>query len=194
VPPYYTFLSEVMLQATRITTVVPVFRDFLLLYPDVATLAAASVSDVTNAVYSLGNSATRGPRLQSAAAMMMTDFSGLIPDTYDGLLRLPGVGDYTARAILSIAFGRPMTLPSREVNVRRVASRLLGIGPTMSLPAWRQSLSIQELLESALPQNRPGDFNQAIMELGQTVCRIDAPLCASCPLRLLCVRGQQAQD
>jgi len=187
VPPYYTFVSEVMLQSTRIAAVVAVFPSFLNLYPDIATLAAATVSDVTAAVYSLGNSASRGPRLHRAAVMMVADFNGEVPATYDDLMRLPGVGDYTARAILSIGFGQAITLPPREVNVRRVASRLLGI---TSLPPWQVNATIEELLVTTLPPARPGDFNQAIMELGQVVCHAGVPLCTTCPLRSFCVYGQ----
>jgi A/G-specific adenine glycosylase len=191
VPPYYTFVSEVMLQSTRVAAVVPVFRSFVALYPDIETLAVASDADVTQAVYSLGNSATRGPRLRSAAAMMISDFNGEVPATSEGLLQLPGVGDYTARAILSIGFGQAITLPPREVNVRRVFSRLLGIPTT--LPAWQRNAAIQDHLTTTMPLDRPGDFNQAIMELGQAVCRIEEPLCATCPLRPFCIYGGQVE-
>lgn len=184
VPPYYTYVSEMMLQATRVASVKTIFPLFILRFPNVAILSTATVQEVTALIAPLGNSVARGSRFVEGAVMMVDSFSGQVPNNYSDLVSLPGVGDYTARAILSIGFGQQMTLPPTETNVQRVISRLLNLAPLV--PAWDRNQQVATLLQNAIPMDRPGDFNQSIMELGQVLCPSGVPNCNVCPLKYLC--------
>lgn len=170
--PYRVWVSEVMLQQTRVETVVPYYRRWLELFPDVAALASAELDDVLLAWQGLGYY-RRARGLHAGARVVRERHGGAVPHTAEDLRALPGVGEYTAGAVASIAFGAPVG--AVDGNVRRVFARLFDEpSPT---PAWLR-ITADALVDPA----RPGDWNQALMDLGATVCTPRAPACGSCPL------------
>lgn len=176
--PYRIWISEIMLQQTRVAAVVPYFERFVRRFPDVRALARARESSVLAAWSGLGY--YRRARHLHAAAHEISR-RGAFPRTSSALRELPGIGRYTAAAIASIAFGEPCAV--LDGNVERVLARLTG----RDLPAT----AAWSLAENLLSRTRPGDFNQAMMELGATVCTPKAPQCALCPVAQLCrTRGE----
>lgn len=173
--PYHVWLSEIMLQQTTVVTVGPYFMKFIGLWPTVADLAAASQDDVLTAWAGLGYYA-RARNLHKCAKVVASDFGGAFPADETTLLDLPGIGPYTAAAIASIAFDRPAV--AVDGNVERVVSRFLGIEEPLPLskPAIKAGAA-----ELAAGNPRPGDFTQAFMELGATVCTPRKPKCGLCP-------------
>jgi A/G-specific adenine glycosylase len=184
--PYHVWLSEIMLQQTTVEAVKPYFRKFLKLWPDIPTLAAADIDDVMKAWAGLGYY-SRARNLKRCADLVMAEHGGRFPDTLDGLRTLPGVGDYTAGAIAAIAFNRPAVVV--DGNVERVITRLFAIGTP--LPGAKKQ--IREAVAAMLPTDRPGDFAQAMMDLGATICTPRKPACLHCPLRDDC-EGLRAGD
>ena len=184
--PYAVWVSEVMLQQTRVETVLPYYEEWLQRFPDVDALADAEADEVLKAWEGLGYY-RRARFLHRAAAVVRERHAGRLPDSVDELRELPGVGDYTAGAVASIAFGE--VVPAVDGNARRVLARLFDLpepSPTR----------LRSLAGSLVDRERPGDFNQALMELGATVCTPRAPECASCPVRTQClarVRGTVAE-
>jgi len=179
--PYRVWLSEVMLQQTGVTAVIPYFEKFLARFPDLAALAAAPVEAVIELWAGLGYY-SRARNLHAAARQLVTVHGGDFPRTLEELTALPGIGRSTAGAILSIAFDLPA--PILDGNVRRVLCRLF---------AWqedpRSSAAEKELWRWAAaltPADRPHDYAQAIMDLGATLCTPSAPACERCPLETLC--------
>lgn len=180
--PYRVWLSEIMLQQTRVAAVIDYYRRFLARFPTVEALAAAPEEELLKCWQGLGYY-TRARNLQRAAQVIVNDYGGRFPDTYPALRALPGVGDYTAGAIASIAFSIPKA--AVDGNVLRVVARLTGDGRDVTLPQTKRDMAAA--LESVMPARFPGEFNQALMELGTTVCLPNgAPLCDRCPLRDLC--------
>ncbi len=175
------WLSEVMLQQTRIATVYPYYRSFLARFPTLAALASAREADVLAAWAGLGYYA-RARHLREAARLLVREHAGHVPDDPDVFSRLPGVGRYTTGAVLSIAFARP--LPAVDGNAARVLSRLFALPTSLRDP--RGARTLWALAASLVPMRRPGDWNQALMELGATVCGPRAPRCTLCPLRGEC--------
>jgi A/G-specific adenine glycosylase len=175
--PYSVWVSEVMLQQTVVKAVVPHFERWMRAYPDVGSLAAASEQQVTRAWEGLGYYG-RARNLLRAARLVARRWGGELPADYAGLRLLPGVGDYTARAILSIARGQRLAVV--DANVRRVLQRLL------AAPAPPADVEAQRALERVQPARRAGDFNEALMELGQKVCIKGEPRCGACPLAAGC--------
>ncbi len=170
-----------MLQQTVIKAVLPVYQRFLEAFPDVGSLAAADEESVRSAVRGLGY--YRRFRMMHAAAKMITAAGGKWPTTYDGWKELPGIGDYTASAISSIAFDYPAAVV--DGNVERVFCRLLDIREAPNQPYLKKAF--KGLAGELLVRSNPGDFNQAVMELGQTVCTVAAkPLCDVCPMENGC--------
>ena len=179
--PYAIWISEAMLQQTRVETVIPYWERFLTRFPDVHSLATADVDDVLGAWAGLGYY-SRARNLQAAARRIDQEFGGQLPNDAETLQTLPGIGRYTAGAVASIAFDRPE--PVLDGNVKRVLTRLLGIREDIGRPAVVERLWAAA---GALVRGRnPGDLNQALMELGATVCTPKAPLCAACPVSLCC--------
>ncbi len=172
--PYRVWLSEVMLQQTQVATVRPYFLDWTARWPSFAALAAAADADVMAAWAGLGYYA-RARNLLACARVVAA--RGALPDTEDGLRALPGIGDYTAAAIAAIAFGRRAVVV--DANVERVVSRLFAIGAP--LPAARPA--IRAATDTITPDDRAGDFAQAMMDLGSMVCTVRGPRCLLCPLR-----------
>jgi A/G-specific adenine glycosylase len=178
--PYHVWLSEIMLQQTRVAAVLEHYRRFLRRFSTIEKLAAARESSVLAAWSGLGYY-RRARMLHAAARKIVRERAGKFPAHAEGLRAFPGIGRYTAAAIASIAFGEPVAVV--DGNVERVLQRVLG-----------KNLSGEEKWQAAdtlLSRRRPGDFNQALMELGATVCLPRAPMCLACPVFDLCTtRGE----
>jgi A/G-specific adenine glycosylase len=177
--PYRVWLSEVMLQQTTVPHATPYFLDFLQRWPTVGALAAAPDGEVMAAWAGLGYYA-RARNLLACARAVAGEHGGVFPGTEAGLLALPGVGPYTAAAVAAIAFDRPANVV--DGNVERVMARLFAV--ETPLPAARPEL--KRLAAGLVAADRPGDWAQALMDLGATVCRPRTPLCAVCPLTAHC--------
>lgn len=186
--PYRVWLSEVMLQQTRVGAVLEHYRRFLKKFPTVKDLAKAREASVLAAWSGLGYY-RRARMLHAAAKVVVKDYGGDFPRTAEGLRELPGIGRYTAAAIASIAFDEPIAVV--DGNVERVLARLSG----QSLENEKLWQAAQTLLEAEpASRSRPGDFNQAVMELGATVCVPGPPKCLLCPVAHFCaVRGELPQ-
>lgn len=181
--PYRVWLSEIMLQQTTVATVRPYFAKFLAAWPDVKALAAASDQALLAAWAGLGYYA-RARNLIACAREVANAHGGIFPDTEDGLRALPGIGAYTAAAIAAIAFNRPAVVI--DGNIERVVTRLRAIATP--LPAAKAE--IRTALEPMVPPDRPGDFAQALMDLGAMVCTPRNPDCLICPLRPFCAAAK----
>ena len=181
--PYRIWVSEIMLQQTRVAAVMGYYERFLAAFPTVRDLAQAPEERLTKLWQGLGYY-SRARNLQKAARQIEEQFGGAFPAEYDAILSLAGVGEYTAGAVASIAFG--IAVPAVDGNVLRVVTRILGDRSDITRPAVRQE--VRRLLLRVIPKNAPGAFNQALMELGATVCLPNgAPLCENCPVRELCL-------
>ncbi|HSK18659.1 MAG TPA: A/G-specific adenine glycosylase [Longimicrobiales bacterium] len=174
--PYAVWVSEVMSQQTRVETVVPYYYRWLDRFPDIATLADAPVDDVLKVWEGLGYY-SRARNLHAAARIVRERHDSALPSSHDALRALPGVGEYTAGAVSSIAFGERR--PAVDGNVRRVLARVL------DLPAPSAAL-LRDVAATLVPDDRPGDFNQALMELGATICTPRSPRCGRCPIAARC--------
>lgn len=180
--PYHVWLSEIMLQQTRVEAVKPYYDRFLRELPDIASLAAVEEERLLKLWEGLGYY-NRARNLKKSAELIVENYGGNMPSDYHELLKLHGVGSYTAGAVASIAFGQPV--PAVDGNVLRILARLREDDRDI-LDAKVKS-SIEEELAGVIPRNRPGDFNQALMELGAVVCVPNgAPKCAECPWGELC--------
>ena len=181
---YAIWVSEIMLQQTQVTTVIPFFLRFLARFPTIESLASAPIDDVLQHWAGLGYYA-RARNLHRAAQTVVLEHEGRIPDRPDTIETLPGIGRYTAGAILSIAYNVPR--PLVDANVIRVLSRVFGLHGDPKAAPNQQAL--WSLAEQLVPADRPGDFNQGLMELGALVCRPEEPLCEQCPLLPECIAG-----
>jgi len=180
--PYRVWLSEIMLQQTRTETAGPYYERFLMRFPDVSALAKASEEQVLKAWEGLGYY-TRARNLHRAARIVAGEMGGVFPRTAEGLLKLPGIGPYAAAAIASIAFDEPV--PAMDGNLNRVVSRLFMIEEEISSPQVKRRL--RELGRALMPEKGAGEMNQALMDLGATVCVPGTPDCARCPLSPDCI-------
>ncbi|MDB5560534.1 MAG: mutY [Enterovirga sp.] len=172
--PYRVWLSEIMLQQTTIAAVRPYFAAFLARFPSVEDLASAPSEAVMSAWAGLGYY-SRARNLHACARAVVAEHGGRFPDTEEGLRRLPGIGAYTAAAVAAIAFGRPAA--AVDGNVERVVSRLFRVDEP--LPGAKPTF--RALTQDLVPAERPGDFAQALMDLGATICTPRRPACALCP-------------
>ena len=186
--PYKIWLSEIMLQQTRVDQATPYFHRFVERFPTVHDLAEAEQQDVLKVWEGLGYY-SRARHLHDAAQLVVDEFDGNVPDNWDDITELKGVGPYTASAILSIAYQKPHAVV--DGNVIRVLSRYYGIDDDVR--STKTKNTIQDYADELIPDDRPGDFNQALMELGATVCTPSSPDCPNCPLQDSCVAFKTAR-
>ena len=189
--PYAVWVSEIMLQQTRVETVIPYFEKWMQRFPSIAALASASEQDVLNAWEGLGYY-SRARNLHKAARVISAEHNGQLPRDLKILRSLPGIGRYTVGAIASIAFG--MDEPTLDGNLRRVFARLFDINEYANSPAGEKIL--WKLAEENLPKGQAGDYNQALMDLGAAICLPKNPRCLICPLMEDCrsrANGTQEQ-
>ena len=182
VTPYRTWVSEIMLQQTRVSAVIPYFERFMAELPDAAALATVPEERLLKLWEGLGYY-SRARNLQKAAKVIVSDFGGELPQSYHALLSLPGIGEYTAAAIASINFSEPVA--AVDGNLLRVAARVSGCGEDIMDAKVRRLF--RQRLDAAIDADRPGAYNQAMMDLGATVCLPNgAPKCEICPARMMC--------
>ena len=180
--PYRIWLSEIMLQQTRVEAVKPYFHRFLQELPDIESLAKVSEERLLKLWEGLGYY-SRAKNLQKCAKILVETYEGKMPEEFEEILKLPGIGSYTAGAIASIAFSVPV--PAVDGNVLRVAARVLGDRTDITKPSFKKR--IESLLKVTMDQENPGDFNQALIETGALVCVPNGePKCLICPLASLC--------
>ena len=180
--PYHVWLSEIMLQQTRVSAALPYYERFLAALPDIPALAACEEEKLHKLWEGLGYY-SRVRNLQKAARIVCEQYGGQLPADYDALRALPGIGDYTAGAIASISFG--LAVPAVDGNVLRVFSRLYNDPGVITEPAVKKAFTARVMEHQ--PPEKAGDYNQALMELGALVCLPNgAPLCGQCPLAALC--------
>ena len=185
---YHVFLSEIMLQQTRVEAVIPYYERFLTLYPTVFDLARAEETALFKAWEGLGYY-SRARNLKRAAERVVTDYNGVFPADFDALLTLPGVGKYTAGAIASIAYGIPKS--AVDGNALRIYTRLFADDTSISDESFKRQVTAH--LDEAYPRDMAADVTQGLMEVGQRFCiPVGAPKCEGCPLRPLCAVGAGA--
>lgn len=185
--PYRIWISEIMLQQTRVEAVKPYFYRFLEELPDIRSLAEAPEEKLLKLWEGLGYY-SRARNLQKCARELVENYGGQMPDDFEKILKLPGIGRYTAGAIASIAFSIPV--PAVDGNVLRVVSRVLGDGSDITKPAFKRK--IETLLKETMDQEKPGDFNQALIEEGALICVPNGePRCLICPLASVCKAKQE---
>jgi A/G-specific adenine glycosylase len=183
--PYRILVSEFMLQQTQVKTVIPYYKKWMKSFPTAKKLAAASESKVLKHWEGLGYY-SRARNLRKSAIHIEQEFNGKVPDSMKEILKFPGVGRYTAGALLSIAFDK--RVPVLDGNVKRVLSRLMLLNENGNNK--KSETRLWSTMEDLLPEKRCGDFNQAFMELGATVCMPTNPSCKECPLKQLCKANQ----
>ncbi|WP_208433916.1 A/G-specific adenine glycosylase [Bartonella taylorii] len=177
--PYRVWLSEIMLQQTTVEAVKPYFQKFLKLWPDLSSLAKASQDDIMKAWAGLGYY-SRARNLKNCAKQLIDNYGGQFPQSVKALRTLSGIGDYTAAAIAAIAFNHPVAVV--DSNVERVVARLFAIASILP----KAKTEIKEKTQKITTLKRPGDFAQAMMDLGATICTPRKPSCYLCPLQSLC--------
>lgn len=183
--PYHVWVSEIMLQQTRVSAAVPYYERFVQELPDIPALAACEEERLLKLWEGLGYY-SRVRNLQKAARIVCEQYGGQLPGNLAALKKLPGIGDYTAGAIASIGFGIPA--PAVDGNVLRVFARLYNDEGDIMQPAVKAATTQKVIAQQ--PAEAPGDFNQALMELGALVCTPGQPDCAACPLQALCLGRQ----
>ncbi len=181
VSPYRTWISEIMLQQTTVAAVTPKFEAFLAHFPDIRSLARARETEVLKHWAGLGYYA-RARNLRRAAQKIVAEHGGAFPSDFDMVMDLPGIGRYTAGAILSIAFQKPY--PVVDGNVIRVYSRLFALRGRAKDPKFVET--VWSKAGELMPKRNPGDWNQALMDLGATVCTPESPACDRCPVSRYC--------
>ena len=182
--PYHVWLSEIMLQQTQVATVKDYFLKFIGLWPTVYDLSQAEEDEILTAWAGLGYY-SRARNLKKCADLIVSDHGGKFPDTFDALKTLPGIGDYTAAAIATIAFDQP--IPVIDGNIERVITRHAYI----ETPLPKGKVEIRAHLETVLSQEKPGEFAQAMMDLGATLCTPKRPNCLLCPVQEDCIARQK---
>jgi A/G-specific adenine glycosylase len=186
--PYRIWVSEVMLQQTQVATVIPYYHRFMTRYPSVHDLARSDLQAVLKSWEGLGYYG-RARNLHKAAGIVVAQHGGKIPDQWEAFRSLPGVGDYIAAAVLSMAFEGPY--PVIDGNVKRVLSRLLLLEDPVNHSA--SARRFHEAAERFFDRPRPGEFNQAMMELGALICQPRKPRCGACPVHHFCLAHQQGE-
>ena len=177
--PYFVLLSEIMLQQTQVKTVIPYFINFIEEFPTIQHLAKSSQERVLKSWEGLGYY-SRARNFYKTSKIIVNKFNGVIPNNYSDLIKLPGIGNYIASAFLSIFFNKK--IPAIDGNAKRVVSRLRMIKHTNR----KLDVEVKNYLELNISKKSPGDFNQAIMDLGRTICTPKNPLCMKCPIINYC--------
>ncbi len=180
--PYFILVSEVMLQQTQVKTVIPYYQNFIDRFPTLNALAVSELDDVLKVWEGMGYYA-RARNLHKAAKIICLEYDSIVPKDYDAFLKLPGVGEYTAAAVQSIAFGKPVS--AVDGNIKRVLSRIFQMNQPINLPSAKKGFA--KSAESLLDKKNPGDYNQAMMELGALVCKPLKPNCEMCPVSPFCL-------
>ncbi len=183
--PFHIMMAELMLRRTQARQVVSIYNTFVAKYPDAAALAIAAEEEVTQILFSLGL-AWRVPAFQQIARLLVEEYNGQVPSSYDALIALPGVGDYVASAVCCFAFGQAISIV--DTNTVRIAGRLFGI-PTHA--ESRRRKPIRTLLEGLLDRKNPRAYNYAMLDLAAIVCTPFNPQCVQCPLVTCCVTGRE---
>jgi len=183
--PYLIWVSEIILQQTRVVQGLEYYLRFIEAYPDIFSLAHAGIDEVLKIWQGLGYY-SRARNMHSAAKYIVDVYQGKFPDTYEGLITIKGIGDYTASAIASLAFGQ--AVPVIDGNVNRVIARLHGVQQPIDMPSGRQV--IRDHAENMMVRNDPGTYNQAIMEFGALQCVPKNPDCNNCILNRICAAFQ----
>jgi len=186
--PYHIWLAEVMLQQTQVATVIPYYERFLKFKPSIRHVAETSLSELLKLWEGLGYYA-RARNFHKAARVIVQSYGGKLPDTYQALSKLPGFGPYTTAAVLSIAFNQKYAV--LDGNVTRVLCRVFKI--EVELEQSRARKYLNELAQALIAEARPGDYNQAIMELGALICTAALPKCFKCPVQIYC-QAQELDD
>ncbi|MEX1268655.1 MAG: A/G-specific adenine glycosylase [Balneolaceae bacterium] len=186
--PYKIWISEIMLQQTRVDTVIPYYTRFITAFPTIEDLAEATQQQVLKLWEGLGYY-SRGRNLHQAAKTVVDDFDGELPSSYNDITSLKGIGPYTAAALLSIVFDKPYAVV--DGNVLRVLTRIYGI--KSDIRSGETKREIQNLADGLIPPKNPGDFNQAVMELGATICKPQNPECDFCPVSVECMAYNQVE-
>ncbi len=187
--PYKIWVSEIMLQQTRVETVKPYFERWMVRFPDLQSLAMAEEEEVIQYWQGLGYY-SRARNLLRGVREVNASYGGQVPDTKEEVAGLSGIGDYTSGAILSIAYNKRE--PAIDGNVLRVFSRLYCVEGDISSPKVKGQ--IRDLVDKDLPADRPGDFNQALMDLGATICIPKVPRCELCPLQSYCAAREKGVE
>ncbi|MCH5586588.1 A/G-specific adenine glycosylase [Shimazuella sp. AN120528] len=186
---YYTLVSEIMLQQTKVATVIPYFERFISRFPTVYDLAAANDDEVVKLWEGLGYY-SRARNLHAAVKEVVAIYGGQIPNRKTEISKLKGIGPYTTGAVLSIAYNQKV--PAVDGNVMRVFSRIFALEDDIAKPATRKKM--EEVAELLIPDHSPGDFNQALMELGATVCTPKSPQCLFCPVNDSCLAYEKGLE
>ncbi len=181
--PFHLLLAEMMLRRTRASQVIGVYTSFIDRYPDAKMLADAEPKEVATALYSLGL-AWRVPAFQALARALVERHGGRVPDSYEALVALPGVGDYVASAICCFSFKQPIIIA--DTNTVRVIGRLAGVATHAES---RRSRAIREMMRSVLDEQAPDSFNYALLDLAALVCTPRSPSCRACPVLEHCKTG-----
>ena len=184
--PYAIWISEVMLQQTHIATVLPNYERWMARFPTVNELAQASLDTVLKLWEGLGYY-SRARNLHKAAQIVIEKYDGKLPEQVSELMTLPGIGRYTAGAVASIAFNQQV--PVLDGNIIRVLARLIDLPDDINKSSTKNFL--WSIAKKLVPEQRPGDYNQALMELGQQLCSVSAPQCSACPLTDLCLANKR---
>lgn len=180
--PYYIWISEIMLQQTQVQTVIPYYHRFISNFPTIESLAKASLEDVYKCWEGLGYY-SRAKNMQIAAQTILEKYEGIFPNTYNSILELKGIGPYTASAISSIAFNIPKGVV--DGNVLRILSRIYNDNSNIALDKTKKEY--QMLCDELISQKDPSSFNQALMDLGATICKPRHPNCSCCPIQDYCL-------
>ncbi|WP_035357899.1 A/G-specific adenine glycosylase [Acholeplasma equifetale] len=188
--PYYIWVSEIMLQQTQVDTVLKYYEDFLIKFPTIESLNEASIDDILHSVQGIGYY-KRFQALKKGAKYIVDNFNGVFPDDYEDIIKIPGIGLYTAGAISSIAFNKAHA--ATDGNVIRVLSRFYGLDDDFRLDKNKKKLNQknQSLIEKS---NDPYTYTQSLMELGATVCKPKKPDCLNCPLNEFCYANLNSEQ
>lgn len=183
--PYYIWISEIMLQQTQVQTVIPYYENFITTFPTIESLAYSPIEKVYKCWEGLGYY-SRARNLQAASKMIMENYQGIFPNTYEEIITLKGIGPYTASAIASIAFQIPKGVV--DGNVLRIFSRLYNDTSNIALDKTKKAYQI--ICDNLISQKDPSSFNQALMDLGATICKPKNPQCEICPVQKHCLAYQ----